>query len=154
MNFKYGSFPFTAEAKLLNDARALLLTKDFMYIDPHGGVWIAPTGSIVNGASIPQVFWSITGGPLTGTYRSASIVHDVACEDKKRPWREVHLMFYYACRCGGTPILDAKILYAAVYHFGPRWGYGAYEATPDLEPELVANFVRNSNPSLSSIRKL
>ena len=30
-------------------------------------------------------------------------------------------MFYEACRCGGVPELQAKVLYAAVYHFGPSW---------------------------------
>jgi hypothetical protein len=30
-------------------------------------------------------------------------------------------MFYEACRCGGLPENQAKVVYAAVYHFGPRW---------------------------------
>ena len=30
-------------------------------------------------------------------------------------------MFYEACRCGGVPEYKAKVLYAAVYHFGPKW---------------------------------
>ncbi len=30
-------------------------------------------------------------------------------------------MFHEACRCGGVPERKAKIIFAAVYHFGPRW---------------------------------
>ena len=30
-------------------------------------------------------------------------------------------MYYEACRCGGVGKIKAKLMYAAVYHFGPRW---------------------------------
>jgi hypothetical protein len=30
-------------------------------------------------------------------------------------------MFYEACRCGGFPEKQPKVIFAAVYHFGPRW---------------------------------
>ena len=30
-------------------------------------------------------------------------------------------MFYEACRCGGVDETEAKLMYYAVYHFGPRW---------------------------------
>lgn len=30
-------------------------------------------------------------------------------------------MFYEACRCGGVDDTQAKMMYYAVYHFGPRW---------------------------------
>jgi hypothetical protein len=83
--------------------------------------WIAPKGSIIDGASIPKPFWSVVGGPLDGAYRNASVLHDIACKDKKRPWEDVHLMFYQAMRCSDVPVAKAKMMYWAVYHFGPRW---------------------------------
>jgi Protein of unknown function (DUF1353) len=41
-----------------------------------------PAGAIVGGASIPQVFWSIIGGPFEDKYREASVIHDYYCEQK------------------------------------------------------------------------
>ena len=46
---------------------------------------------------------------------------DVACVERSRPWRDVHRMFYEACRCGGVAAVTAKMMYYAVFHFGPRW---------------------------------
>ena len=68
------------------------------------------------------MFWSIIGGPYEGKYRFASIVHDRYCVDHGgRTWKEVHRMFHHACLAGGTDPQLAKLMYAAVYHFGPRW---------------------------------
>ena len=58
------------------------LLRDFQYIDPSGTTWTAPANSTIDGASIPQIFWSIIGGPFEGEYRDASIVHDTECESK------------------------------------------------------------------------
>jgi hypothetical protein len=95
--------------------------EDFVYVDPHKKPWVASKDLIVDGATIPRVFWSVTGGPLEGQFRNASIVHDEACDRMTEPWEDVHLMFFNACRCGGLSETKGKILYAAVYHFGPRW---------------------------------
>jgi hypothetical protein len=93
----------------------------FGYVDPTRIEWDAPAGSIVDGASIPRFAWSIIGGPFEGKYRDASVVHDVACDQRKRPWESVHEMFYSAMRASGVGSVLAKTMYAAVYHFGPRW---------------------------------
>ena len=98
------------------------LLEDFTFTEADNGtVWDAPGGSIVDGASIPQVLWSFVGSPFTGDYVYASIVHDVACDVRTRPWRDVHYMFYQACLAGGTARLRAKLMYLAVRNFGPRW---------------------------------
>lgn len=117
----WGSFPVAPSAKLLAEGRNLELLEDFIYVDPRKKAWVAPKGTVVNGASIPQALWSIVGGPLEGQYRNASIVHDIECVRMIHSWQEVHYMFYEACRCGGVDESRAKLLYAAVYHFGPRW---------------------------------
>lgn len=108
--------------ELLEDGRSIRLLDDFAYVDPRKKVWIAKKEAVANGASIPQVFWSVTGGPLSGKYRDASIIHDESCREMSEPSDAVHLAFYEACRCSGVPEKQAKTLYAAVYHFGPRWG--------------------------------
>ena len=118
---EWGEFPVPARVELLDDGREVRLLEDFVYLDPRGRAWTASKNSVVNGASIPKAFWTIAGGPFEGEYRNASIVHDEACVRMTEPSETVHLMFYEACRCGGVPEYKAKVLYAAVYHFGPKW---------------------------------
>jgi hypothetical protein len=138
----FGKFVGTVTATWL-DGRQMRLTEDFSYIDPSGKRWEAPKASIIDGASIPRVFWTAVGGPFEGDYRNASVVHDIACVLKKEPWRDVHLMFYNAMRCGGVPEKRALVMYAAVFKFGPRWNEppsfweklgGIFGAGPDTEP--------------------
>ena len=103
------------------DGRRMALLRAFTFTDSAGTVWSAPTGAVVDGASIPRVFWSIVGGPYEGEYRDASIVHDHECMIRVHPWHDVHRMFYQACLAGGVRPLKARLMYAAVYLFGPRW---------------------------------
>jgi len=49
------------------------LLEDFWYDDPKGRHWLAPMGSIINGASIPQALWSTVGSPYTDIPRNATI---------------------------------------------------------------------------------
>ena len=97
------------------------LTEPFGYIDPDGEQWDVPVGAVVDGASIPQVFWSFIGGPFEGKYRDASVVHDYYCDRKDRPWRRVHRVFYDAMIELGVEEALGKLMYYAVYFFGPRW---------------------------------
>lgn len=108
--------------ELLPDGRNTKLHEDFVYRDPNSVDWKAPKNSIVNGASIPGPFWTVIGGPFEGKYRNASVIHDVACDKRTRSWRATHEAFYKASRYAGTSETLAKIMYAAVFHFGPRWG--------------------------------
>jgi hypothetical protein len=99
----------------------MVLTEPFAYIDPLGNKWDAPVGSLIDGASIPKFAWSFIGGPFEGKYRNASVIHDVACDQKQRPWDKVHETFYYAMRASGVDDGLAGTMYGAVYYFGPRW---------------------------------
>jgi hypothetical protein len=118
----WGEFIRKVIVEWLPDGRNMKLVASFAYVDPRGQRWNAPAGSVVNGASIPQFAWSIIGGPFEGKYRDASVIHDVACKKKERPWQDVHEAFYTAMLASGVEALRAKVMYAAVYHFGPRWG--------------------------------
>jgi hypothetical protein len=97
------------------------LKEDFAYQDPKQHIWLAPKDSVIDGASIPRVFWSLIGGPFEGKYRNASVIHDVACVERKMASDAVHEMFYAACRCGGVSEAQAKAMYFAVSHWGPTW---------------------------------
>ena len=102
--------------------RDMSLLADFAFLDSRGVRWPAPAGRTVDGASIPEVLWSkIVGTPYVGDYRRATVVHDVACQDKTRPHEEVHYMFYEAMLCDGVSEERALLMYTAVRLFGPKW---------------------------------
>ncbi|TIT02674.1 DUF1353 domain-containing protein [Mesorhizobium sp.] len=108
-------------AELLDDGRRVRLIEKYTYVDPSGEVWEVPAGTVVDGASIPQFFWGLIGGPFEGKYRKASVMHDYYCDEKTRDWKTVHRMFLDAMLEAGVEQRLAKTMYYAVYFFGPRW---------------------------------
>ena len=119
----FGRFSGTPKTEWLEDGRLMRLLEDFSYYGPDGKTWTAKKGDKTDGASIPQAFWWLIGGPFEGRYRNAAIVHDSECaaDPHRNGWREVHRMFYNASRAGGVSETKAKIMFMAVYHCGPRW---------------------------------
>ena len=107
--------------KPLPDGRIMELVSSFGFLDERQKRWPVPAGARVDGASIPQVLWSIMGGPFEGKYRDASVIHDYYCDTRLRPWRSVHRVFYNAMRVSGVSASRAKLMYAAVLYGGPRW---------------------------------
>ena len=117
----FGKYMGTVQVEWLDEGRKMRLLSDFSFEDPNGLVWSAKKNQMVDGASIPSSLWSFVGSPFSGKYRDASVIHDIACDEKTRTWEVVHLAFYYAMRASGVSELRSKIMYGAVYHFGPRW---------------------------------
>ncbi len=181
MAANFGRFKGEVIALWLSDGRNMQLTQRFAYIDPRGKEWVAPKSSVVNGASIPGSLWSVVGGPYEGQYRHASVIHDVACEEMTSKWEDVHNMFYEACRCGGVSEARGKMMYYAVYNFGPRWqvpaagagplaavrSFGAGAAGPGallfatqpvaVDPQdlrAIMEYIHEENPSLAQLRQL
>jgi len=142
----WGRFEGHVVARWEADGRAMTLVEPFAYVDPRAARWEAAAGRLVDGASIPRAFWSFMGGPFAGEFRDASVVHDVACEDRDRPWRAVHRMFYEACRCGGVAAVKAKTMYYAVFHFGPRWHLEERTTIVAGRPQVEA-VVRDDTPA-------
>jgi len=97
------------------------LTDDFVYHDPKNVVWTAPDGAIVDGASIPRLFWTAIGNPFGGKYWKASVIHDHYCDVKTRSDKETHRSFYYAMLADGVAEPQAQLMYWAVRTFGPAW---------------------------------
>lgn len=104
-----------------DDGRTAHLITQISYTGPNGVEWIVPPDSLLDGASIPRAFWTLIGGPFEGKYRNASIVHDRYCVDHLRTWQDTARMFHDAMRCSGVGSVKAKIMFYAVYRFGPRW---------------------------------
>jgi len=142
----WGRFVGEVVARWDANGRDMTLVEPFGYVDPRGSRWEAPAASVVNGASIPRPFWSLVGGPFEGRFRNASVVHDVACVVRDRPWQAVHRMFYDACRCGGVGAVQATTMYYAVYHFGPRWRVEERRTIVGGRPQLE-RVVRDESPA-------
>ena len=114
-------FNNTVKTEWIQGKRDMKLIEPVLFTDSKGVGWLAPTGSIIDGASIPRFFWRLIGAPLSGIYRRASVIHDVFCVTKTRPHKEVHKMFYEAMIADNVPKLKAKSMYRAVRMFGPKW---------------------------------
>ncbi|MBI2689820.1 MAG: DUF1353 domain-containing protein [Acidobacteria bacterium] len=87
---------------------------------------------ITNGAqtSIPSWAWSFVGAPWNGRYIDAAIIHDYGCVYHPTTWETVHYRFYLGMRARDVAPLKAKIMYAAVYHRGPRWPQPGQPVSP------------------------
>lgn len=101
--------------------RKMRIIQDFSFVDANGKTWLAPANSIVDGASIPELLWSIVGGPFEGDYRDASVVHDVYCDIKTRPSKEVHQCFAEMLKVLGLPFWKRKLMSLCVKTFGPKF---------------------------------
>ena len=154
------------------DGRTMTLLSELRYTDPQGAIWIAPAGSQVDGASIPRSLWSVMGGPFEGKYRNASVLHDVAYEQRNRPWQDCDRMFYDAMRCSGVSAVEAGTLYYALRKFGHHWkapraepvkvGDEIVARAEEVRPAIPVNrgdidatrdWIRNSEPSLQQIEQ-
>lgn len=105
----------------LEESRDFVLNSPLEFVDPAQRRWLVPSGTTVNGASIPRFFWTFIGGPWDGRYNLPSVVHDYFVTTKSRPWQDVHRVFYNAMRANGVGSVKAALMYAAVLRFGPRW---------------------------------
>jgi hypothetical protein len=126
----WGYYSGEPETRWNADGRTMTLLSELRYTDPHGLAWVAPVGSIVDGASIPRSLWSVMGGPFEGKYRNASVLHDVAYEQHNRPWQDCDRMFYNAMRCSGVSAVEAKTMFYALYRFGHHWKFSIKRAKP------------------------
>jgi Protein of unknown function (DUF1353) len=139
---KWGYYSGAPVTKWDSDGRTMTLLSELRYTDPKGEVWVAPAGSVVDGASIPRSLWSVMGGPFEGKYRNASVLHDVSYDQHNRPWEECDRMFYNAMRCSGVGRVEAGTMYYALYKFGHHWKFEVKKAKA-LKPKEAAALARN-----------
>jgi hypothetical protein len=136
----FGHFSGEVKVKWLTDGRLMQLLSPLLYTDPDGVQWIAKAGLKTDGATIPPFAWPFIGGPFEGKYRDAAVIHDAGCHDQNRRWEAVHLAFYNAMRCKEVEAWRAKVMYAAVYFFGPRWVLNPTDELPKRLFETEAEF--------------
>jgi hypothetical protein len=154
----WGYFSGPIETRWESDGRTMTLLNELRYTDPKGVVWIAPAGSAVDGASIPRALWPFFGGPFEGKFRNASVLHDVAYDQKSRPWQQVDRMFYDAMRCSGVGAVEAKTFYYALYRHGRHWKFknkpedeSRSTAVNPAEVDAIQQWIRQTNPTLDQI---
>lgn len=120
----FGEFLDSLKGIFLTDAKPrpkFKLESEFRFKDPNGLLWVTPALKEVDGASIPQTFWSFIGGPFEGEYINASVIHDHYCDVKTRTAHDTHRAFYYGMRAAKVSDWKAKFMYWAVATFGPDW---------------------------------
>ena len=132
------------------------------FVDGSGRIWVAHPGIVTDGATIPPIFVSIVGQPTSPEFVDAAAVHDAyaGVGNEGTPnyhnatWQDVHLMFYDALRVGGVPEIKAKIMFAAVWLGGPRWGEVQFNPKAQPAPAMRAamrrtlGFIQSNNPSI------
>jgi endonuclease G, mitochondrial len=164
----WGFYSGSPEARWNPDGRTMTLLNELRYTDPQGEIWIAPAGSVVDGASIPRSLWSVMGGPFEGRYRNASVLHDVSYDEHNRPWQDCDRMFYNAMRCSGVGAVEAKTMYYSLYKFGHHWSFPirrgkAVKVKGEQIPRAIPldtshinearDWIRSNNPSLDQIEQ-
>lgn len=120
----FGEFSGEPSFKVKTNAEGrptFILLEDFSFTDPNGFKWEAPKSWEVDGASIPKLAWSFVGGPMSGKYIHASIIHDKYCDTKNRTAHDTHRNFYYGMMANGVSEAKANVMYWAVRTFGPSW---------------------------------
>jgi len=116
-----GRFSGNPATEWLPDGRNMRLIGQLWYIDDDGVSWIATSGEVIDGASIPRIAWRLIGSPFSGKYRRASVLHDVYYVKRTRPRKEVDQMFLQAMRDDGVSAWRRHLMYWAVRCCGPRF---------------------------------
>lgn len=127
-----------------------LVDEELRFIDSMGTAWIAPKGTLSDGASVPRLALWLDDERFSPHLLKAAVIHDAYCSGEnasrakdqymRRPWREVHRMFHEALVADGTPPQEAKILFAAVWLSGPRWDDTAHDLSQIPEEVLLSEF--------------
>jgi hypothetical protein len=129
---------------------------ELAFIDAKKRRWMAPVGTLTDGASIPQLALSVTAATSTGTVLSAAIVHDAYCGQlnsqgpsyRRASWEEVHRMFYEACLALGSSEARAKLMCAAVMLYVPRWDFPPADAPVAATGTGAADSVARPTPEV------
>ena len=90
------------------------------YLIDRGIIIEVPAGFECDGCSIPRVFHSIIGTPMTGKYVAAAILHDYLYHVQTYSREHSDLIFLDAMKILGVSWLKRKIIYRAVRSFGQR----------------------------------
>lgn len=160
---------FTPASITLRERGALkeLLDESLIFIDSSGVKWVAPKGTLTDGASVPRLALPLTDDRFGPEFLKAAVVHDAYCQKEnetrtpdqyhKKPWKAVHRMFYEAMLAGGTSELKAQTMFVAVWLVGPRWDDPDREVQELSEDTLTRGFtgakqwIEKNKPTIEEI---
>jgi hypothetical protein len=123
---------YDAEASKVLGADYWRVLKPFRFYvgSPDSGEWVnVPAGYLTDGASVPQVLWSLI--PPWGAYGQAAVVHDILCEyltltkdgaPQKITRAKADTVLLDAMAALGVPLRKRTAIYLAVeaYRIGAR----------------------------------
>ena len=97
--------------------QAYEVTKPLVWEDSELVVQVNP-GFDFDGASIPKVFWSAIGSPMTGGYQRAGCLHDALYASEYFAREVCDKLFLEAMKSDGVSYIKRTAMYNAVRMFG------------------------------------
>lgn len=94
---------------------------DLVWVQDTGLTLTVPAGFVMDGASIPRLFWSTIGHPMEGEFVYAAGLHDWECCTRRTRSPIVHQRFREALKSEGVGAIRRAAMYRAVRLFGPRF---------------------------------
>ena len=95
------------------DGHNCILLEPLVYVTKAGKEIVVPAGAGTDGASTPQAMWNLI--PPFGTYWLAAVLHDGMYRLLQMPKAECDAILLEAMVSLGTPLKEAKAIYAGVY---------------------------------------
>ncbi|MDO6586474.1 DUF1353 domain-containing protein [Salipiger sp. 1_MG-2023] len=142
------------------------MSAPMQFRDARGRTWVAPSGTLTDGASIPPIFVSIVGEPRAPEYANAGALHDAYCGIgnegglmyHEARWQDVHRMFFDGLIASGTPERRAMVMFAAVWLGGPRWQYRddlARMPVPVMQRAMrdARDYIERDEPSFAELMR-
>lgn len=114
-----------------------LIAHDFGFLDSKGVGWQTNAGAKTDGASIPPLLRPLVGSPWEEDYIRAAVIHDWYCVRRVQTWQDTHRVFYDAMLASGMKPAKAKLMFYAVYAFGPIWGWPTGGQTCSVTPNCT-----------------
>jgi hypothetical protein len=119
-----GTFEFRWLSEPEDRHRMMQLLSRVSFTDKKGKVWSVPADWKIDGASIPQLFWTFAGSPFDGNYRRASVIHDYYCDVDTEFTKDTHDMLKEASLFDGVSFAKASAMRIAIGVGGTGCGKG------------------------------
>ena len=117
MKRKIHYFPKALRGKFVGNGQWKLI-RPFEYHPDIGKKIVVPIDFVSDGASIPKLAYSIIGGPWTGRYAEAAIIHDWLYFSQTTTRKQADIIFIKAMRVLGVSWWRRIAMYRAVRTFG------------------------------------